>query len=87
VRSREIDIAGSAEAHVDCNPGERAVSGGVSYSSGAAGGGSKMTQSAPAQAGGLSVSANGDTPTGWALGFDGNGSSAPVTLFVVCASP
>jgi hypothetical protein len=85
-RTKAFVVSGGIETEVPCNPGERAISGGVSYTDGSAGGGSKVTQSAPAKAGN-SVSADGETPTAWRLGFDGTGVAQSVTLYAVCVSP
>jgi hypothetical protein len=87
VQTNSIGAGGSASTHVDCNPGERAVGGGASYADGGAGGGSKLTQSAPAQAGQAGVSADGATPTAWAVGWDGAGPPSPVRFYAICASP
>jgi hypothetical protein len=88
VRTHAV-TAQSAESMVPCNPGERAVSGGVSRSDGSATGADVVSQSAPAVESSptsIRIAQAGDTPNAWAAGVTTT-SSTSFVFYVVCASP
>jgi hypothetical protein len=73
-----------------CNPGERAVGGGVGRSNDSAGPADVVRRSAPVigTSASWTAASAGDTPTGWVADFDtGGATSAGITIYVVCASP
>jgi hypothetical protein len=77
----------SGEFVPQCNPGERAVGGGVSRADGSTTGGDVVTQSAPAIRGASPrIAQPGETPTAWADGVDAT-STGNFVFYVVCASP
>ena len=81
--------AGDGDNTVNCNPGERAVGGGVARSGGGSTGGDVVTASYPTvqvSGGGTAPAPAGSTPTGWNSGFH-VASAAFVNYYAVCASP
>jgi hypothetical protein len=73
---------------VPCNPGERAVSGGVSRDTGSDMTGDTVTLTAPAIQGTTSRLAQpGETPNAWTTGMTTPTSAANWVFFAVCASP
>jgi len=81
-------IAGGGQEIVACNPGERAVSGGVSRADGGGGNTLRVQRSAPAVQGmPPRLARAGETPNAWASGIDTTSASADFTFFAVCASP
>jgi hypothetical protein len=74
-------VAGSQS--VQCNPGERAVGGGVAPSDFSSV--DRVFASAPTTASNVTA-ANGSTPTGWVSGIQ-NGAGTDTTFYAVCASP
>jgi hypothetical protein len=87
MRTNVVTGALGALDEADCNPGERAISGGVSRSDGSYGGGDVIGTSYPAavQHGGTPAPA-GSTPTAWRSEIT-LASMANITFYVVCASP
>jgi hypothetical protein len=88
VRTQAV-TAQTAEEIVPCNPGERAVSGGVSRSDGSASSADAVSQSAPAVKSSptsIRVAQAGDTPNAWASGVH-TASPTNFVFYVVCASP
>jgi hypothetical protein len=84
-----VVTAQSAEEMIPCNPGERAVSGGVSRSDGSATSADVVNQSAPAVESSptsIRVAQAGDTPNAWASGVH-TASNTNFVFYVVCASP
>ena len=88
VRSSDQGPLSSGEFKVACNPGERAVGGGVSRPDGSTVGGDVVTQSAPAiQGSPPRIALPGETPNAWANGVSTSGAPTTFTMFAVCASP
>jgi len=88
VRTHVVTAQG-AESTVPCDPGERAVSGGVSRSDGSASSADVINQSAPAVESSptsIRIAQAGDTPDAWADGVT-SASSTSFVFYVVCASP
>ncbi|HET6865411.1 MAG TPA: hypothetical protein VFH80_05790 [Solirubrobacteraceae bacterium] len=82
---REVMITGliAGSQSVQCNPGERAVAGGVAPSDFASV--DRVFASAPTTAADVTA-ADGSTPTGWISGIQ-NTTATDTTFYVVCASP
>jgi hypothetical protein len=83
VRTDTITGLAAGSEIVRCNPGERAVGGGVAHTDFSNNG--SIYASAPVVANG-SVATAGSTPTGWATGIN-NTAPADTTFYAVCASP
>ncbi len=76
----------SATDEADCNPGERALGGGVGRTDGTTNGGDHVSAGFPlASAGGPPVTPGG-TPTAWEAQLTVTG-TANVTFYVICAAP
>jgi hypothetical protein len=90
VRSKSLGFVSSGTDTADfvlCNPGERAVTGGMSHSDGGHGVGDAITQSGPAiQASPTRLATAGETPNAWITGVH-VGASGLILLYVICASP
>jgi hypothetical protein len=88
VRTNVITAATGALNEADCNPGERAISGGVSRSDGSWVDGDVIGTSYPAavQGGGTPAPA-GSTPVAWRSEITLMSTAANITFYVVCASP
>jgi hypothetical protein len=81
---RTTSANGSGGLDVSCNPGERAVGGGIGRTDGSANTNDKLGGSFPTVAAGVPAS-NGSTANGWHGVW--NGGVANVTAWVICASP
>jgi hypothetical protein len=90
VRSKSLGFVSSGTDTADfalCNPGERAVSGGMSHSDGGHGVGDAVTQSGPAVQGSPTrLATAGETPNAWITGVH-VGASGLILLYAICASP
>jgi hypothetical protein len=75
---------GSGALDVPCNPGERAVGGGIGRTDGSSDVNDKVGGTFPTVAAGVPAP-NGSTATGWHAVW--NGAVANVTTWVICASP
>jgi hypothetical protein len=82
VRTTSANGAGGLDA--SCNPGERAVGGGIGRTDGIVNANDKLSGSFPTVAAGVPAS-NGSTATGWHGVW--NGAVANITTWVICASP
>ena len=82
VRTTSADGAGALDA--PCNPGERAVGGGIGRTNGSFDANDKVGGSFPTVAAGAPAP-NGSTANGWRGVW--NGAVANVTTWVICASP
>jgi hypothetical protein len=81
---RTTSANGSGGLDASCNPGERAVGGGIGRTDGSANANDKLGGSFPTVAAGVPAS-NGSTANGWRGVW--NGGVANVTIWVICASP
>jgi hypothetical protein len=86
VRTHVITGGGSLLGEAACDPGERALSGGVAKSSGGITAADVILGSYPETALGFHVAPAGATPTAWAAGILIN-TTESVTFYVICASP
>jgi hypothetical protein len=70
-----------------CNPGERAVGGGIGRTDNSVSGGDSVAASYPT-ADGTTPAPEGSTPIGWVAKFETSPPTGTnLTIFVVCVSP
>jgi hypothetical protein len=88
VRTATIANANGGGREADCNPGERAVGGGVSRSDGGVNSGDVIHDSFPESVQGTGLPAPvGATPTAWRSDLSVAAGPAGMTFYVICASP
>jgi hypothetical protein len=89
VRTTVIHASSESGFRTYCNPGERAVGGGVSRANLSASGSDVVRATGPVAGTAASpVGANaGDVPTGWTGSFDTGGAVVDIVVYALCASP
>jgi hypothetical protein len=78
--------SGSIIGEAECDPGERALSGGAARSDGGITAGDAILASYPETATGFHLAPAGATPMAWASGIFVS-STTSLTFYVICASP
>jgi hypothetical protein len=88
VRTTTVTNATGATDQAECNPGERAVAGGVGRSDGSSASTDTIQTSFPESVKGSGLPAPaGATPIGWHSGITVGSPPTSLTFYVICASP
>jgi hypothetical protein len=84
IRRNDVLAAGAGDITVHCNPGERAIGGGVGRTDGLTNGLDNLYASYPVT--GTGPTPDGSAATGWNAAFS-RSSGSGITWYVVCVSP